>query len=268
MTSFHKWSIRETCFVWKCLIWSINIACFCVCVNIMRCAHAHRLSPPLLWCSLLFVRLRRSAVQRLLPAAPHTPRQPRCAATAHRRLLCCKQSHGDTVRRYSMKKMHGNNTLPMRCYLIWLFATQFTSTAFREEREESRSHLPASWGTFYCEKWKGVCFWDRLTRQKSILSLAVSLMLPEQPNASDTWVTDGETEADRCWCCAGSAGELNTYSLNVRTVTDALLRLPRAPSLWIWVETMTEMFRSTSDELCRPFHTRFPNFRWLVIIWV
>lgn len=158
MTSFHKWSIRETCFIWKCLIWSINIACFCVCVNIMRCAHAHRLSPPLLWCSLLFVRLRRSAVQRLLPAAPHTPRQPRCAATAHRRLLCCKQSHGDTVRRYSMKKMHGNNTLPMRCYLIWLFATQFTSTAFREEREESRSHLPASWGTFYCEKWKGVCF--------------------------------------------------------------------------------------------------------------
>lgn len=52
---------------------------------------AHRLSPPLLWFSLVSVRLQLAAVQRLRRAAVHILRRRGWAATAHRRSYFWKQ---------------------------------------------------------------------------------------------------------------------------------------------------------------------------------
>lgn len=89
------------------------------------------------------------------------------------------------------------------CYLMLLCALHITfTTCKKQERVKLQPRI------FYSENWRDVaCFWDWLTW--SCLSSWQESIEPAglwQLNASDTWVTDWETEADRCWYCVGADG--------------------------------------------------------------
>lgn len=104
----------------------------------------------------------------------------------------------------------------LTCFLPYVpFCPAVHLYYLQREREKLQS-FACLIGELYSEKWKGVAsFWDRLTWsclsrwQKSIKPVtpcAASPLSPWQPKAFDTWVTDGETETDRCWYSVGGDG--------------------------------------------------------------